>query len=43
MDNLKKIIALIQRYIEKEWWGKVEISIEKGQIVNLKVTENIKL
>jgi hypothetical protein len=43
MDSLKKLIAIIQRFIEKEWWGKLEISIEKGAIVNLKVTENIKL
>lgn len=43
MENLKKVIALIQRFIEKEWWGKLEISLEKGSIVNVKVTENIKL
>ncbi len=43
MDNLKKLIVLIQRYIEKKWFGKIEISIESGNIVNLKVTENIKL
>jgi len=46
MDNLTKVIGLIQALLarEKPWWGKIEISIEgKGGIVNLKVTENIKL
>jgi len=42
MDKLKRLIALIQHYMKKEWFGKLEISIEKGNIVNLKVTENIK-
>jgi hypothetical protein len=43
MDNLKKVIALIQRFMEKKWFGKLEISLEAGNIVNVKVTENIKL
>jgi hypothetical protein len=43
MEKLNKIIMLLQRYMEKGWFGKVEISFEKGNIVNLKVTENIKL
>jgi len=43
MDSLKKLIFLLQRYIEKKWFGKVEISMENGNIVNVKVTENIKL
>jgi hypothetical protein len=43
MDVLKKLIALIQKFIEKKWYGKLEVSIEAGNIVNVKVTENIKL
>lgn len=43
MERLTKLIALLQHYIAKNWFGKIEISIEAGTIVNLKVTENIKL
>jgi hypothetical protein len=43
MESLKKVIVLIQRFIEKKWFGKIEISLESGNIVNVKVTENIKL
>jgi len=49
MDALKKLIFLLQRYVEwkkdhaKGWFGKVEISYEDSNIVNVKVTENIKL
>jgi len=43
MDNLKKLIALVQKFMEKKWFGKIEISMEAGNIVNLKVIENIKL
>jgi len=43
MEALKKLIALLQHYIGKKWFGKIEISMESGNIVNLKVTENIKL
>jgi hypothetical protein len=43
MDALKKLIAIIQKFIEKKWYGKLEVSIEAGNIVNVKVTENIKL
>jgi len=43
MEPLKKLIFLLQRYIEKKWFGKIEISVESGNIVNVKVTENIKL
>jgi hypothetical protein len=43
MDALKKLIFLLQRYVEKNWYGQVVISFEAGNIVNLKVTENIKL
>jgi hypothetical protein len=43
MDKLKKIFALIEKYMEKRFFGKIEISLESGNLVNLKVTENIKL
>jgi len=43
LEALKKLIFLLQRYVEKNWYGKIEISMEAGNIVNLKVTENIKL
>jgi hypothetical protein len=43
MENLRKLISLLQRYAEKNWYGQVVISFESGNIVNLKVTENIKL
>jgi hypothetical protein len=43
MESLKKAIAIIQRLIEKKWFGKITLSLESGNIVNVKVTENIKL
>jgi len=43
MDALQKLIFLLKRYIEKNWYGQILISMEAGSIVNLKVTENIKL
>jgi len=43
MEKLTRLIALIQHYMSKKWFGKLEIIIESGDIVNLKVTENIKL
>lgn len=43
MAKLQKLILLLTEYLKKGWYGKIEISIEAGNIVNLKVTENIKL
>lgn len=43
MDKIEKLMVLLKRFIEKKWFGKIEISVESGQIVNLKVTENLKL
>lgn len=43
MDKLKKLIAIIKTYMDRAFYGKIEVSIEAGTIVNLKVTENIKL
>lgn len=42
IDKLDKLIIMLKHYIAKEWYGKVEVSIEAGNIVNLKITENIK-
>ncbi len=43
MDKLHKLVFLIQRYIDKKWFGKITVMMENGNIVNLKVEENIKL
>jgi len=49
METLQKLIFLLKRYADwktdhaKGWFGKVEISYEDSNIVNVKVTENIKL
>lgn len=43
MDKLQKLVLLLTNYISKKWYGKIEISFEVGNIVNVKVTENIKL
>ncbi len=49
MDNLKKLIAILQRFLgwkethKTGWYGTILISIEDSNIVNVKVTENIKL
>jgi hypothetical protein len=43
MEKLQRLILLLQGYITKKWFGQIVISFENGNIVNLKVTENIKL
>ncbi len=43
MEALKKLIFLLQRYVDKKFYGQVVVSFEAGNIVNLKVTEKIKL
>ncbi len=43
MDKLKKLMAIIKAYMDKNFYGKLTVSLESGQIVNLKVEENIKL
>lgn len=43
MDALQKLVALIHAYITRKFFGKIEISLESGNIVNVKVTESIKL
>lgn len=34
---------LIKDLIDKRWYGKIEISIEAGNVVNIKKIESIKL
>jgi hypothetical protein len=43
MDILQKLIALLQSYISRKFFGKIEISFEAGNIVNVKVMESLKL
>ena len=43
MEKLQKLIILLTEYLKKKWYGKITISVEAGNIVNLKVEENIKL
>lgn len=43
MDKLKKLMAIVKAYMDKAFYGKLTVSLEGGQIVNLKVEENIKL
>lgn len=45
MENLNKLVGLIKKLMEREkpWFGKIEVSLESGKIINIKVTENIKL
>jgi hypothetical protein len=43
METLTKLITLLQHYMGKKFYGKIEVAIESGNIVNVKVTENIKL
>ncbi len=40
---LNKLMDLIKELIDKKFYGKLEISIEAGNIVNIKKTESIKL
>ena len=44
MDKLAKLFVLLKKLIGNPLsFNKIEISIEAGNIVNVKVTENIKL
>lgn len=43
MEKLQRLILMLQSYVTKKWFGQIVISFENGVIVNLKVTENIKL
>lgn len=39
---MERLIALIKELVEKLFYGKVEITFERGKIVNIKKTESIK-
>ena len=43
MESLKRVFNMIEKFLGKPWFGKVEISIENGKIVNVRIAENIKL
>ena len=43
MEKLQRLIMMLTSYVTKKWFGQVVISFESGNIVNIKVTENIKL
>ena len=43
MDKLKKLFEIMKAYASRGWYGKIEIGFENGSIVNVKVTESIKL
>jgi len=44
-DKFESLVAVLREvmYCRKKWFGKIEVSIESGNIVNVKVSENIKL
>lgn len=43
LEHAKKIHDMILKLLEKRVWGKVEISLEAGKIVNIKETRNKKI
>jgi len=44
MDKFQKLITIIKKFVgDPKAYYKIEVSIESGNIVNVKVTENIKL
>lgn len=43
MEKLQKLVTILTGFAKKQWYGKLEISFENGIIVNVKITENIKL
>jgi len=43
MDKLKRLIAILQKLMEKEFFGHVNISFEKGVMMVIHVDETIKL
>lgn len=42
MDKLEKLVLLLTKLIKDNWYGKIEISIENGVIVNIKKNESIR-
>jgi hypothetical protein len=44
MEKLQKLFELFKKHLgSKLFYFKIEVAIEAGDIVNIKVTENIKL
>ncbi len=43
MDKINRLVVILKTLMAKGFYGKIEVSLEGGTIVNLKVTENIKL
>lgn len=40
---MKNLVKLIERLIKIKWYGKIEISMEHGNIILIRKTETIKL
>jgi hypothetical protein len=43
VDKINRLVVILKTLMGKAFYGKIEISLEAGTIVNLKVTENIKI
>jgi hypothetical protein len=43
MENLKKLIKILQDLIDINYYGKIEISFENGKIIYIRKNETIKL
>jgi hypothetical protein len=43
MEKFKRLMAIIKAYMDRGFYGKITVSLEAGNIVNLKVEESIKL
>ena len=39
---MEKLIALLRELIDRRFYGKVEVTLENGKVVNIKKTESIK-
>ena len=40
---MEKLIKLIKELIENKWYGKIELTVEAGNIVLIRKTETLKL
>ena len=43
MDKLTKLITIIKGLVSRKFFGKVIISFESGNVVNLNISESFKL
>ena len=39
---MDKLLAILKELIERHFYGKVEVTLENGKVVNIKKTESIK-